>query len=73
MKTAKEILDDNIPRELKGRVDEIFYNITVPLKYALIRAMKEYAKQKCKEQRYILAKLKGFGHEMKNAPEPEFE
>lgn len=38
-----KILDNNIPFELKQNVESIFYNKTVPLKYAIKRGMLEYA------------------------------
>lgn len=40
---------------------------------AVCEAMKGYAKLKCKQQREICAKLKGFGHEIRNAEEPKFD
>ena len=37
----------------------------------LTKYIQEYGKRLCKEQREICAKIKGFGHEMKNASEPK--
>ena len=45
MKTAEQTVRDNIPEECYDEFYQMRYNTTVPLSYAVERAVVEYAKE----------------------------